>query len=313
MALLEINQLRKEYASLVAVNDLNLTIDKGQVLGLIGPNGAGKTTLLRMLATVLPPTDGTALIDSIDLRKKPLEIRKKIGYLPDFFNLYRDLTLTECLDFFARAYQVPTSQIPARIAEVLDYVNLTSKQHDFVRHLSRGMVQRLGLAVLLVHDPDILLLDEPASGLDPMARIQLRDILKRLSSEGKTIVISSHILTELAGFCTHVGIMNQGNLVLSGSIDEIEREISGSGKIILKILEDSERASSLIRDFPGIILEEAFDSTFHISVESGPETVAALNAHLVSNHIRVIHISERKSSLEDLFMQISRDKNLTVS
>ncbi|MHC5082536.1 MAG: ABC transporter ATP-binding protein, partial [Planctomycetota bacterium] len=218
MSILKTLNLRKEYSSLVAVNDVCLDVDQGQVVGLIGPNGAGKTTLLRMLATVLPPTDGTAAISDYDLRKHPLKIRKKIGYLPDFFNLYDDLTLTECLEYFAQAYGVAPDQIPARVSQSLEYVDLTSKKDGLVKHLSRGMVQRMGLAVLLVHDPDIFLLDEPASGLDPIARIQLRDILRRLSNEGKTIIISSHILTELSGFCTHLAVMNQGSLVLQGEI-----------------------------------------------------------------------------------------------
>jgi ABC-2 type transport system ATP-binding protein len=313
MPILNIMNIRKEYASLVAVNDITYAIEAGQVVGLIGPNGAGKTTLLRMLATVLPPTDGTADVCGFDLRKNPLDIRKKIGYLPDFFNLYNDLTLTECLNFFARAYGVSPAEIPAKIHQVLDYVNLLPKKDDFIRHLSRGMVQRMGLAVLLVHDPDIFLLDEPASGLDPMARIQLRDILKRLSGEGKTILISSHILTELSGFCSHIAIMNQGKLVLEGDIEHIEREMTGIGKFTLRVLDNANHAKMLIEQFPDVTLEKFSDSTFDIRVHNGPTAIADLNAHLVSNGIRVIHIGEQKTTLEDLFMQISREKNLQVS
>ncbi len=313
MPIIRMTNLRKEFSSLIAVNDINYSIEPGQVVGLIGPNGAGKTTLLRMLATVLPPTDGTAEICGFDLRKKPLEIRKKIGYLPDFFNLYNDLKLTECLDFFARAYGIPADEIPAKINQTLDYVNLLSKKDSFIRHLSRGMIQRMGLAVLLVHEPDILLLDEPASGLDPMARIQLRDILRRLSSEGKTILISSHILSELSGFCSHIAIMNQGKLVLEGDIERIEREITGIGKITIRVLENVNHAKTLIEQFPDVTLEQASDSTFSLRVNNGPQAVADLNAHLVNNGVRVIHICEQKTTLEDLFMEISKEKNLQVS
>ena len=305
--------LRKEFSSTVAVNDVNLEIEQGQVVGLIGPNGAGKTTLLRMLATVLPPTDGTAMISGYDLKNEPLKVRKKIGYLPDFFNLYNDLTLIECLDFFAHDYSVPKAAIGSKIKESLLYVDLYSKKDELIRHLSRGMIQRLGLATLLVRDPDILLLDEPASGLDPIARVQLRDILTRLSGERKTILISSHILTELSGYCSHVAIMNQGRLVMQGDVNQIEREIAGVGKFTIKILHDSEKAEALIREFPAATLEKNYDSTFEVSFADDPAAVSELNAHLVKNGIAVVHLSERKTNLEDLFMEISREKNLQVS
>jgi ABC-2 type transport system ATP-binding protein len=175
------------------------------------------------------------------------------------------------------------------------------------------MIQRLGLATLLVRDPDMLLLDEPASGLDPIARVQLRDILTRLSGEGKTILISSHILTELSGYCSHVAIMNQGRLVMQGDVNQIEREISGVGKFTIKILHDSEKAETLIREFPAATLEKNYDSTFEVSFADDPTAVSELNAHLVKNGIAVVHLSERKTNLEDLFMEISREKNLQVS
>ncbi|MEN8127137.1 MAG: ABC transporter ATP-binding protein [Planctomycetota bacterium] len=313
MGVVSTQSLRKEFSSLVAVNDVNLDIERGQVVGLIGPNGAGKTTLLRMLSTVLPPTDGTAIISNCDLRKDILEVRREIGYLPDFFNLYNDLTLTECLDFIAHAYCVPKESISEKIRESLVYVDLYSKKDSLIRHLSRGMIQRLGLATLLVRDPDILFLDEPASGLDPMARIQLRDILKRLSDEGKTILISSHILTELSGFCSHIAIMNQGKLVMQGDVKQIEREITGVGKFTIKVLRDSEKAENLIREFPTATLEKNHDSTFEVSFADDPMAIAELNAHLVKNNICVIHLSEQKTNLEDLFMEISREKNLQIS
>ena len=313
MSIICIERLRKEYSTLVAVNDINYTIEPGQVVGLIGPNGAGKTTLLRMLATVLPPTDGTASICGFDLRKEPLEVRKKIGYLPDFFNLYNDLTLTECLTFFAQAYKIPPTDIPHKVRQSLDYVDLSSKKDSFVRHLSRGMIQRMGLAVLLVRDPEIFLLDEPASGLDPIARIQLRDILRKLSEDGKTILISSHILTELSGFCSHIAIMNRGQLVLEGNIQHIERQIAGSGTVTIKVLSDTERAKALIEQFPGVSLEKARNDTFTVIVPEGASTIAQLNAHLVHHDISVVHISEQQATLEELFVEISREKQLQAS
>jgi ABC-2 type transport system ATP-binding protein len=231
MEILEVDNIRKEFGTVVAVNDVSFSVEQGQVVGLIGPNGAGKTTLLRILATVLSPTHGSARLLGYDLTKEYLDIRKHIGFMPDFFNLYNDLTLAECLEFFARAYKVKPDVIAKRIDEVLEYVDLENKRNDLIHHLSRGMVQRMGVGVLLVHEPDLFLLDEPASGLDPKARIQLRATLKKLSTEGKTIIISSHILTELSGFCSHIAIMDEGNIVMYGAVDEIQQKIAGTRKI----------------------------------------------------------------------------------
>jgi len=313
MSILQLHSLRKEFSSLVAVDDVSFSVEPGQVVGLIGPNGAGKTTLLRMLATLLPPTDGTATMDGADLRKHPLEIRRKIGYLPDFFNLYPDLTLRECLDFFARAYRVHSGQVAARIEEALRYVSLESKRDSLIRHLSRGMVQRMGLATLLVRQPELFLLDEPASGLDPMARIQLRDILKRLGQDGKTILISSHILTELSEFCTHIVIMNRGKLVLCGSVEDIERQIAGQQAVIVKVLGDVERAETILRGIDAINILTMADHTFTLACGGGPETVAEVNRRLVAEGVAVIELARHKTSLEDLFMTLSVEKNLHIS
>ncbi len=313
MAILQLNMLRKEFSSLVAVDDVSFEADSGQVVGLIGPNGAGKTTLLRMLATLLPPTDGTAVICDADLIKDPLLIRRHIGYLPDFFNLYPDLTLRECLDFFARAYKVPASEVPARVDAALAMVALETKKDSLIRHLSRGMIQRLGLATLLVRQPTVFLLDEPASGLDPMARIQLRDILRRLSREGKTIIISSHILSELAGFCTHLAIMNCGRLVMFGSVDQIEQQIAGQQDIVVKVLDHATQAEPILRRIEGVEIKNAQDGVFTLSCTGGPETVAEINRRLVADGIPVVELSRHKTSLEDLFMTLSAEKNMHIS
>lgn len=313
MSILQLQDLRKEFSSLVAVDDISFSVEPGQVVGLIGPNGAGKTTLLRMLATLLPPTDGTATIGGADLRKQPLEIRRKIGYLPDFFNLYPDLKLWECLDFFARAYQVPEREIGQRIDDVLGYVSLDSKRDSLIRHLSRGMVQRMGLATLLVRRPEVFLLDEPASGLDPMARIQLRDILRRLSRDGSTIMISSHILTELSGFCTHLAIMNQGQLVLYGGVEEIERQVAGQQVFVLRVLDKVEQAEGLLRGMETVEVRATTDHSFTLTSSGGPEAIAEINRKLVAEGIGVIELSPQKTSLEELFMTLSIEKNLHMS
>jgi ABC-2 type transport system ATP-binding protein len=313
MSILELHRLRKEFSSLVAVDDVSFAVESGHVVGLIGPNGAGKTTLLRMLATLLPPTDGGAGICGLDLRKETLEVRRKIGYLPDFFNLYPDLTLRECLDFFARAYHVPAESVAKHVDAALNYVSLESKADSLIRHLSRGMVQRMGLATLLVREPQLFLLDEPASGLDPMARIGLRDILRRLSQEGKTIVISSHILSELSGFCTHIAVMNGGKLVTYGSVEEIERQITGRQSFIVRVLREAEQAVGVIRGFEKVELLSADDDTLTLTSIDGIEGMAEVNRRLVAAGIPVIELREHKNSLEDLFRILSIDKNLYSS
>ncbi len=305
MEVLEAKSIRKEFGTVVAVNDASFTLGQGQVLGLIGPNGAGKTTLLRILATVLRPTSGSVQIWGYDLAKQYLDIRKHVGYLPDFFNLYNDLTLRECLEFFAKAYKVENALIPQRVAEILKYVELESKRDDFIRHLSRGMVQRMGVAALLVHDPDVFLLDEPASGLDPKARIQLRKVLTKLSSEGKTIMISSHILTELSGFCSHIALMNEGNIVLQGAVDEIQQKVFGSRKIRVSVLENCEQAVGIIKEFPNTKIETVKDNEITLEMTAGEPELAALNSQLVSKGIKVFSFCEEKTDLEDLFMKIS--------
>jgi ABC-2 type transport system ATP-binding protein len=305
MAMLEADHLRKEFGTLVAVDDVSLSLEQGQVLGLIGPNGAGKTTLLRILATLLRPTSGRARILGHDLAAEYLSIRRQIGFLPDFFNLYGDLTLRECLAFFAEAYDVPAGLIPKRIDEALEYIDLRDKQDNLVRHLSRGMVQRVGVGIRLVHDPDLYLLDEPASGLDPKARIQLRNILRRLSSEGKTIVISSHILTELSGFCSHVAIMDRGAIRLFGAVEEIERTIIGAKRIDITVLSDCPRAADLAGRFPNAKVTAVQNTSLTVEMPDDPKQIAALNAHLVKEGIEVVGFSERKADLEELFMKIS--------
>ncbi len=305
MEILEVDNLRKEFGTLVAVNNISLSVEKGQVWGLIGPNGAGKTTLLRMLATVLRPTSGSVRLLGFDLAKEYLKIRRHIGYLPDFFNLYNDLTLRECLEFFAKAYKVKNKLIPKRVDEVLDYIELQSKRDDFIRHLSRGMVQRMGVGVLLVHDPDVFLLDEPASGLDPKARIQLRAVLTKLSREGKTIIISSHILTELSGFCSHIALMNEGNVVLHGAVDDIQRKVFDSRKIRISVLDDCDKAVQLIEKFSNTKIETIRDNEIIVEISAGESELAALNSHLVSKGIKVFSFGEEKTDLEDLFMKIS--------
>ncbi len=308
MEILQTNKIRKEFGTLVAVNDVSMSIKQGQVVGLIGPNGAGKTTLLRILATLLRPTDGNATILGQDLRNDYLQIRQRLGFLPDFFNLYNDLTLQECLEFFAKAYKVESKLIAKRIDAALEFVDLADKRKSFIRHLSRGMVQRMGVGVLLVRDPEVLLLDEPASGLDPKQRIKLREVLKRLSTEGKTTIISSHILTELSGLCSHIAIMNKGKIILYGSVDEIQQKIAGPKNVIITVLDNCDKAVNLIKAFPNTAITNVQNNTIIVDVSASLEELAELNAHLVNNDIKVVAFCEEKTDLEDIFMKISSEE-----
>jgi ABC-2 type transport system ATP-binding protein len=305
MNIVEVNHLRKEYGTLVAVKNMNFAVEQGQVLGLIGPNGAGKTTILRMLATVLEPTDGEIRVLGCDALKEYLTVRQAIGYMPDFFNLYDDLTITECLIFFAQAYKVPAPEIPERVETVLQYTDLQTKKYDFIQHLSRGMVQRLGLAVSLVHNPELFLLDEPASGLDPKARIELRNVLKRLSNEGKTIIISSHILTELSDFCSHVIIMDQGALLMHEKITDILSKMEGARRVKITVLDELERAEKLIAALPHSKIERVEENTLTVHLPYTLAELADVNTTLVEHGVKVVAFHEEKTNLEDIFLKIS--------
>src|SRR6478609_6472360 len=223
--MIELNNFTKVYGEFVAVSNLNLKIGAGEMFGFIGPNGAGKSTTIRFLATLLRATAGEGTVNGYSVTKDPLGVRKSVGYMPDNFGVYDGMKVWEFLDFFALAYQIPRGRRKAVIGDVLELLDLTHKRDDFVNGLSRGMKQRLCLAKTLVHDPPVLILDEPASGLDPRARLEVKALLKELRNMGKTILISSHILTELADFCTSIGIIERGKLLAAGSIQEIQQQL----------------------------------------------------------------------------------------
>lgn len=308
MVTIETNAIRKQYGKLVAVNDVSLKVESGSIVGLIGPNGAGKTTLLRILATLLKPSRGSGQVLGFDLGADYLQIRKSIGFLPDFFNLYSDLTLRECVHFFARAYGVGRSEADGRVESALEFVQLTEKKDDFIRHLSRGMVQRLGVACLMAHDPQVYLLDEPASGLDPQSRIQLRNVLKGLSGRGKTVIISSHILSDLSDLCSHIAMMNRGRMVLHGDIGEIEKRVLGSRRTRITVLGEPEPAVGLIGEFKAAELIESSGNTLIVRIEGGSAVQADLNAFLVKRGVRVAGIEQESADLEKLFLAISSGK-----
>ncbi|HOF89728.1 MAG TPA: ABC transporter ATP-binding protein [Armatimonadota bacterium] len=306
--MLVIDHLRKEYKALVAVNDLSLHLEPGDIFGFIGPNGAGKTTTIRMLATLLTPTAGAAYVDGIDVTRFPEEVRSIVGYMPDFFGVYDDVKVWEYLDFFAAAYKIPRAERAQIIDDVLELTDLTVKKDAYVEELSRGMKQRLCLAKTLVHDPKLLLLDEPASGLDPRARVELRELLKELRNMGKTILVSSHILPELADFCNKIGIIEKGNLLLFGGVDEIMQQINGGLGLEIRLAkgDDMEQAIAVLRAVPGVqevgqdgeLLRVAFD---HALAEQHQ-----LLSALITAGLRVESCAESRLDLEDLFMHITQ-------
>jgi len=304
---IELIHLRKEYDNLVAVQDLSLTIPQGEIFGLIGPNGAGKTTTIRMACGLLSPTLGRAVVNGIDVAKEPELAQQSIGYLSDFFAVYEDLKVWEYLDYFAHAYKVPDSDIPPRVTEVIGQVSLEVKRDSLIRGLSRGMKQRLGIARALIHRPKILLLDEPASGLDPKARLELRNLLRSLRDQGTTILISSHILTELEGFCTSIGIMEKGRMIRSGRIEEVTADEKLGRDMQVSWLGDARATlEARLAVHPQVSKLQLNEHTGTFQFTGSDDELAALLAELISAGVRVKTFAEIKQTVEDLYMKLSR-------
>src|SRR5690349_20371784 len=250
--MIELINFTKRYGFFTAVDGLNLRIGAGELFGFIGPNGAGKSTTIRFLATLLKASAGDAVVAGHSVTRDPIGVRKSVGYMPDNFGVYDGMKVWEFLDFFAVAYQIPRARRKAVIGDVLELLDLTHKRDDFVTGLSRGMKQRLCLAKTLVHDPPVLILDEPSSGLDPRARLEVKALLKELRTMGKTILISSHILTELADCCTSIGIIERGQLLLHGPIETVYRQIQRNRQIEVRFSRSPEAGVSLIRSDPKV-------------------------------------------------------------
>jgi ABC-2 type transport system ATP-binding protein len=305
--MLEVKALQKSYGDLEAVKNVSFKLKPGDIFGFIGSNGAGKTTTIRMIATLLEPTSGTALINGVDVLKEPMEIRKMIGYMPDFFGLYDDIKVFEYLDFFAALYEVPARRRPLIINDVLSMTNLIGKRDAYVQSLSRGMQQRLCLARCLVHDPSLLLLDEPASGLDPRARAELKDLILELGKSGKILIVSSHILPELTDFCNMVGIIERGDLLAFGAVDEIVKSIRPVRTLEIGVLSGSARALTVLKSMPGV-LDGAAVSDEQITVDFGGDldAQAELMSALVKDQIKVIEFKERHADLEDVFLKLTK-------
>jgi ABC-2 type transport system ATP-binding protein len=311
MAMIETVNLTKKYGELTALNNLNLTIEEGDCYGFIGPNGAGKTTTIKVLATLLKPTWGEARIDGKVIGYQNREIRPRIGYVPDFMGAYEDMVVQEYLEFFAAAYNINGKQRTQVVGDVLELTDLGYKHDAEVNALSRGMQQRLSVARVLLHDPKVLLMDEPASGLDPRARVEIRELLKELRRMGKTILISSHILHELAELCNVVGIIEQGELIFSGQVGEIMARARMGRVVQVGVEERTDQAAELLKKVPGIIkvalTQEDRGLVIHCTIdEKLGISLSDIPSRLITAGFRVRQMSEEKVNLETAFMRLTR-------
>jgi ABC-2 type transport system ATP-binding protein len=301
--------LVKRYPGTLAVAGLDLNVASGEIFGLVGPNGAGKTTTLRILATLLSATSGRAEVAGIDVRRNPDAARRVLGFMPDVFGVYDDMKVWEYLDFFARCYGIPAARRRRMIGDLLDLVDLGDKRDSYVQGLSRGMQQRLCLAHTLVHDPEVLLLDEPASGLDPRARVELRELLRELRSLGKTIVISSHILPELEELCTSVAIVDHGQVLAHGKVSDIERRLRYGAVLRVRVLGDGEAIAAARDHFaadPRVASATILgEGQVELGFRGDDDASAQLLAAAVAAGIRIAAFSRAASDLEELFLQMT--------
>jgi len=298
--------LTRTYGHIAALSNLDLTVNKGDLFGFIGSNGAGKTTTLRILATFLAPSAGTATILGHDVVKEADAVRHLIGYMPDFFGVYKDMEVTEYLDFFGACYRIPTAQREKTVNDVLELVGLSEKKGSLIGALSRGMQQRLGLARVLIHDPQLLLLDEPASGLDPRARIEMMAILQELQRLGKTIIISSHILSELQTLCNRVAIIEKGRLIYSGPVQGVRDQMAQGRVVWVRVSSDAAQALELLRTRAEIAEATLADGEIKITL-ANPEADHSIVADiLVRGGAKLIELREDQIGLEEVFMRVTR-------
>ena len=304
--MIETRQLTKVYGTLHAIKSLDLKLDRGDVFGFIGPNGAGKTTTMRILATLLNPTSGEAYVCGHSIYKNPKEIRRSIGYMPDFFGVYDDMKVIEYLEFFAAAYRIKGAERRKVCDQVLELVDLGYKRDELVTSLSRGMTQRLGLARVLLHDPQVLLLDEPASGLDPRARIEIRGLLKELRSMGKTIMVSSHILPELADICNKVGIIERGELLVNSDVADVMRRVRRQTVLKIAVVGTVDAAARLIEQHPTVDTVTSDGTQLTVTLKSEVQDYSELPTTLVTAGFKLTLFKEEELNLETAFMELTK-------
>lgn len=309
--IIETRSLVKRYGKLTAVNQLSLQVPRGAIYGFVGPNGAGKTSTMRMLTTLMLPTSGQAFVAGHEVTKDPRAVRRAIGYMPDFFGVYDDMKVWEYLDFFAACYEIPESERPQMINDLLELVDLSARRDDMVDKLSRGMKQRLCLARTLAHDPQVLILDEPASGLDPRARIEIRELLVELSRMGKTIFFSSHILADVAEICTHIGIVEGGQIVMQGTLDELKRNLMPHREAVITLLDKAEDAKSVLLAIEGVISvdmlpDEAGKKRIKVNFNGDDMLLTAMMQALATRAIPMVNFAEQSQNLEEVFMKVTK-------
>ena len=308
MSFVRISNLRVNYGEVEAVRGISIDIPKGEVFGFIGPNGAGKSSTIKVLATLKEAESGSAFIDGLAIEENVAKIRRRIGYMPDFFGVYEDLNVRECLHFFAAAYLIPRQQRKTVVDDVLELTDLTHKIGDQVDSLSRGMKQRLALARVLLHDPELLLLDEPASGLDPRARIEVRELLKALTEMGKTILISSHILHELAHLCTQIGIIETGQMVAQGSLEDIYRQLQLMRIVHVQLTDADDAMIQKICQIDGVSGVEAQVDRLAIQLREDHTAVEDLHDALVDLGARIHMFQPEAMDMETAFMKLTEGK-----
>jgi ABC-2 type transport system ATP-binding protein len=304
--MIELFEFGKDYGDFTAVESLSLKIEAGEMFGFIGPNGAGKSTTIRYLATLLKASRGDATVNGHSVNKDPMAVRRSIGYMPDDFGVYDGMKVWEFLDFFAVAYKIGRSQRKQIILDVLELLDLAHKRDDFVNGLSRGMKQRLCLAKTLVHDPPVLILDEPTSGLDPRARIEVKALLKELRRMGKTVLISSHILSELADCCSSIGIIERGQLLMSGPIDSVYRQIRKNRQVIIRFNQNVEAGISILRSRPELRDIEIAGNRVEAEMEATDEQLAEVMEQLIEGGATMHSFNDAEPTLEDVFMMVTK-------
>lgn len=305
----KVDNLVKNYGKFKAVDQLSFEVKQGEIFGFVGSNGAGKSTTMKVAAGLLKATSGTIYINGIDVRKDPIKAKGYIGYMPDFFGVYDDLKTYEYMNFYCGVHQVPVQEREKVITSLIELVDLTDKKNVYVDDLSRGMKQRLCLARALIHDPEVLILDEPASGLDPRARVEFREIIKTLSKMGKTIIISSHILLELAELCTTIGIIEKGKLVAIGTVSDIQKQLSHLSRLKIKTVDETEALVLLLKQRPEI--SEIIEGHGYVECSFGGDDSlkAALLTEIIQAGLKVYHFEETAGNLESIFMHLTKEED----
>jgi ABC-2 type transport system ATP-binding protein len=308
MAALEVRGITKRFGQLVAVDRASFAVERGRITGFIGPNGAGKTTTMRIAATLEMPDEGDVLLDGVSVLEDPRAARRKLGFMPDSYGAYPSTTLWEYLDFYARAYDLAGDTRRRRVEEVLEFTSLSALREKEMGALSKGLKQRLCLAKTLLHDPSVMILDEPAAGLDPRARVELRELVRALAGMGKAILVSSHILTELAEMCDGIAVIEAGQIKATGSVGDVTRGVQRAVPVFVRALEGAERLERALLELPGVERARREGEGVVFEHQGGPEGQSAVLAALVAAGLRPVEFTPRSMGLEEVFLSLTEGK-----